>query len=361
MARDGGICSHHLPYFEVRLALNNAKRHPTILVGPTVSPATNSYNRFVAAALAASDDCIKILGLDGTLQFMTEGGQRVMEVDDFEALRGCPWPDFWQDQGNADAIAAVADAREGRTARFLGYANTAKGNRRFWDVKVSPIFAEDGTVEAILSVSRDITAQKQSEEEQILLRAELSHRIKNILALVQAIASQTLREDDDIAVSKAEFLARLAALGKTHDLLVRTNHAATTLRAVAETAADERPSGRIVVSGPEVELSARSGLALTLALHELATNATKYGALSNAEGTVQIQWTVGTVDGRERMDLSWIEQDGPEVAEPTRKGFGSRMIERALAHYVDGDAELSFPPTGLTFRISAPLEALRAN
>src|SRR5690349_18739193 len=98
----------------------------------------------MSSVLAASDDCIKIIGLDGSLLFMSEGGKRVMEVDNFDALRGCPWPDFWQGQGNVEAIAAIEAARNGQAARFEGAANTARGNPRIWDVRVSPILGPDG-------------------------------------------------------------------------------------------------------------------------------------------------------------------------------------------------------------------------
>ena len=111
------------------------------------------------SVLAGCGDCIKILDLDGRLQFMSEGGKRVMEVEDFGALKGCPWPDFWQGEGNADAIRAVAIAKAGGTGRFKGAANTAKGNARYWDVQVSPILGNDGQPSHLLSISRDITEE----------------------------------------------------------------------------------------------------------------------------------------------------------------------------------------------------------
>lgn len=313
-----------------------------------------SSKRFVEAALAASDDCIKVIGLDGSLQYMSEGGQRVMEVDDFEALRGCPWPYFWQDQGNIDARAAIDAALQGKTSRFTGYANTAKGTRRFWDVKVSPILAEDGSVESILSVSRDITTVKNFEDEQSLLRGELSHRMKNLLALVQSIARQTLKDDAEMAVAKPAFLARLTALGRAHDILIQPSQTSTTLEAVAKTVVEEQLMGRIFINGPLITLSPRSGLAIALALHELTTNAIKYGALSNEHGTVDITWEVENSD-EERLSLRWVEYGGPIVKQPEKKGFGSRMIERALEAYVRGEVRVRYLPTGVTFTLNAPL------
>lgn len=323
-------------------------------------PKEIQHYRFVQAALAASDDCIKVIGLDGSLQYMTEGGQRVMEVDDFAAIKGCPWPDFWRDEGNLAAVAAIGAAREGRESRFTGFAETAKGTRRFWDVKVSPIFAEDGSVDSILSVSRDITAIKNFETEQELLRSELSHRIKNILALVQSLANQTLRNDSDMATSRIAFLERLHALSHAQDLFISSNQVSTTLPQLVESVISTLEPGRIAASGPKVPLSSKSSIAFALTLHELMTNAVKYGALSNAEGKVAISWSVEPGDDEPELHFLWSESDGPVVKMPERKGFGSRMIEKALVGYINGHASISYAPTGLVVQVRAPLSALLA-
>ena len=118
---------------------------------------------FLRGVLAASADCIKVLDLDARLVFMSEGGQRVMEVSEFNAIRGCPWPDFWAGQGNIDARAAVEAARKGGIGRFQGAADTMAGNPRHWDVQVTPILGADGTPEKLLSVSRDVTAVRAAE------------------------------------------------------------------------------------------------------------------------------------------------------------------------------------------------------
>ena len=136
---------------------------------------------FMQKVLFASADCIKVLDLDANLTFMSEGGMRVMEVDDFNKIAGCPWPDFWQLEGNAAAKAAVASARDGKSARFVGFANTMKGTGKWWDVQVSPMFGLDGKPERILSVSRDITATKVAEE----IAAENERRLKLTLTAGQ--------------------------------------------------------------------------------------------------------------------------------------------------------------------------------
>ena len=161
--------------------------------------------RFLETVLASSGDCIKVLDLHANLVFMSEGGQRIMEVSDFNVIAGCPWSDFWHGSGNSAAKEAIATARAGGVGRFRGEAKTFKGNPRWWDVMVTPILGADGRPERLLSVSRDITpmmqsiAQLQASEAQTrLMSDELQHRVKNTLAMVQAIIRQTLRNSPNM-------------------------------------------------------------------------------------------------------------------------------------------------------------------
>ncbi|HEV7258820.1 MAG TPA: HWE histidine kinase domain-containing protein [Bosea sp. (in: a-proteobacteria)] len=310
--------------------------------------------RFMRSLLAASDDCIKVIDLDGQLRFMSEGGQRVMEVSDFNALAGCPWPDFWSGEGHAEAKHAISEARAGRSYRFQAAANTAAGNPKHWDVKVSPILGPDGRPESILSVSRDITELKSAEERQTLLAQELKHRMKNTIAMVQAIAGQTLRGDLSLDDARNALTGRLAILGAAQDLLTQSSWARAQLRVLVGNAlAPHGAAGRCDINGADREISSKCALALALALHELTTNAIKYGALSNDNGRVEIAWTFGA-DFR----FVWREIGGPPVSPPSRQGFGSRMIERALAGYFQGTGKIEHLPNGLVFTLVAPLAAL---
>lgn len=305
--------------------------------------------------LAASDDCIKVIGLDGALNFMSEGGQRVMEVSDFNAIKGCPWPDFWQGEGNAEAKAAIEAARNGRSARFQGAANTAKGNPRFWDVQVGPIFGPDGKPEAILSVSRDISSLKAAEQRQTLLAMELKHRMKNTVAMIQAIANQTIRGGPEVIAIKEAFVARLTTMAAAQDLLTQTAWSRAKLEfLVAESVKVHGDVSRFTFEGPEVELSSKTALAMALAVHELATNAIKYGALSQDGGRIDVAWSV--TDGEFKFE--WRESGGPVVKVPAQRGFGSRMIERALAGYFSGQAAIEYAPAGIVFRLEGPVDAL---
>lgn len=137
----------------------------------------NHSEAFTERVLASINDCIKVLDLDARLTFMSEGGKQIMEVSDFNAIRGCPWPDFWQDQGNVDAKAAVAAAKAGRNASFVGAANTLAGNLKWWHVNVSPIMGSDGLPEKILCVSRDITPLREAEESLRKLNESLEQRV----------------------------------------------------------------------------------------------------------------------------------------------------------------------------------------
>jgi two-component sensor histidine kinase len=311
--------------------------------------------------LEGCGDCIKILDFDGHLQFMSEGGKRVMEVEDFGKLKGCPWPDFWAGAGNADARSAVETAKAGGTARFRGAANTAKGNPRYWDVQVSPIFGEDGKPSHILSISRDITELAEFQERQKVLTTELQHRIKNSVAMVSAIANQTIRGDDMEAARKA-FTARLMTLSHAHDILLQTSWISAPIKDVIEGAiASHRPGqGRIDVSGPELLLPPKPALAIALAIHELATNAAKYGALSNDEGKVNIVWKTNANGEKSSFYFDWVETGGPRVVEPeqSKRGFGTRLIERMLKNDFGGEVLIDFKPDGLVCTLSAPLENL---
>jgi two-component sensor histidine kinase len=321
-------------------------------------PGLNGNDDLLRSVLSGCGDCIKILDLDGRLQFMSEGGKRVMEVDDFSPLKGCPWPDFWAGQGNLDAVLAVETAKAGRIARFKGAADTAKGTPRHWEVQVSPILGADGKVAHLLSISRDITEEWRATTEledaaarQAILTGELQHRIKNTLAMVGAIANQTLR-GQDIDAAREAFASRLLILGQAHDILTQTSWTSAPILEVVTRALAAHRSGErhISVSGPDLELQPRPALALALAVHELATNAAKYGALSG-KGQVVIAWS----NNDNGFRFSWTESGGPLVTGPSKKGFGSRLIERVLAADFGGEAKTDYRPDGIICELIAPM------
>ncbi|MBO1908933.1 PAS domain S-box protein [Microvirga sp. 3-52] len=450
---------------------------------------TRQSEAFLRGVLDSSGDCIKVLDLEGRIEFMNEGGLRGMEVDDFSAIQGRPWASLWEDDGAAAAKEAMAVAKAGGTGRFTGLTKTLKGTPRWWDVHVTPIAGSDGRPDRLLAISRDvtdrrqaeatlretveryslvtratndaiwdwdlvrgyvqwnealytaygynpeevepcgewwmaqihpddrqrveddiraaiagggdewsheyrfrcasshyvmvfdrgymvrdaagrpvrmigamldITSRKRAEQELEVIHHELSHRLKNVLTMVQAIASHTLRSAPSMDVARETLAARLVALGKAQDLLISKSSEETEIGALVHGVLEAHRASepeRLRIRGPRLRLSAQAALSLALILHELATNAVKYGALSNEQGHVDLVWTV-TEDTPACLALRWSEHGGPTVVEPNRKGFGSRLITRGLAGDIGGDVKLSYEPTGVVCTLTAPLGGL---
>ena len=204
---------------------------------------------------------------------------------------------------------------------------------------------------AIAGASRDLTERKRAEESQHLLLNELNHRVKNTLATIQAISSLTLRAARDLPSARVALDARIRSMAKAHDLLTGGAWNGANLVDVVARALDAFDQGQVKLSGAPANVSPRHALTLAMALHELATNATKYGALSRPEGRVDVQWSVqeGT------LQLTWAESGGPQVLQPDRKGFGSRLLEELIVHDLGGHSNLTYDPSGVRCRIAAKL------
>lgn len=211
-----------------------------------------------------------------------------------------------------------------------------------------PIRGTSGKVIGAVQVSLDITARKQGEEQRRLLVNELNHRVKNTLAVVQSIASQTLRNATSLPEAERSLSSRLVSLAKAHDILTQENWSGADLKdVVAAALSPHANTERLQISGDEVWLSPALALSLSLGFHELATNAIKYGALSCKEGTVSISWVTSRQEQRKHVRIEWRELDGPPVAAIDRKGFGTRMLERLLGPKSAGTVTITFEPTGL--------------
>jgi PAS domain S-box-containing protein len=252
------------------------------------------------------------------------------------------WDVFPQSVGGEPHKMMVEAARKREVARIETYSQTIG---RWVDVSVFP----SQTGQSVYF--RDITERKEAEERQQLLVNELNHRVKNSLATVQAIAAQTLNGvDGDV---RERFTARLMALARANDLLVAKTWEGAGLREIAEQVASPHAGEeRFIIDGPELHLSPRSATAVALALHELATNAAKYGALSSPDGQVELRWTI---DGKGAFELVWRETGGPPITPPERTGFGTRLIQKGLSNELKGVVRMDYQPTGLVCILSAPL------
>lgn len=215
------------------------------------------------------------------------------------------------------------------------------------------------TATALENATMYASLSETLERRKFLLR-ELDHRCKNTLATVQSIANQTLRRAESPAHFTEAFNGRLAALAGAHELLTRQAWGRAGLRDVLTEALRAHgglEDGRLVAEGSEITLSPESAVAMHMTLHELAVNAAKYGALSNAGGRVQVAWNVDMAAAERTLDLVWQEVGGPVVVKPKRYGFGSRLIESGIARDLGGQARLTFDPAGVRFDLQAPLSA----
>ncbi len=226
---------------------------------------------------------------------------------------------------------------------------------RIYDYIFTPVIGPDGQVEAIAGSTRDVTERKRHEQHQQLLINELNHRVKNTLATVQSIARQTLRSAAGLEDASAKIEERLLALASAHDILTRENWHSADIRDLAQSTVDAYGAAdQFQLEGDGCRLDPRRALALAMALHELGTNATKYGALSSRAGRVHLHWSSIDVDGDPRIEVVWQEHGGPAVHEPVQRGFGSRLLERGLKHDLGGGVELAFAPEGVRCHLWMP-------
>lgn len=232
----------------------------------------------------------------------------------------------------------------------------------FWaGLFISPVSNAGGEVVQHFASFVNLTAHKEEESESRMLIDELNHRVKNTLSTVQSIVYQALKTATDPAIIRESIESRVFALSRSHDLLSRENWKSAGLLDIVKEALEpfgvtDGRAERFVISGNNYRFAPKAVLALSIAFNELATNAVKYGAFSNASGRILISWVVQTAPDGNRLTLRWQEKDGPPVTPPYRKGFGSRVIERGLVHELDGAVDLDYRPDGVVCTISVPLQ-----
>ena len=233
--------------------------------------------------------------------------------------------------------------------------------REYYEWRINRIPLPAGRY-GVVCYFRDISAQVRARQQRELLINELNHRVKNTLATVQSVAAQTLKASTVPATVKGSLESRLISMAGAHDVLTQQNWEGADLRNIVEKALSPfmAPGREFDVAGPDIRLLPKSALAVAMAVHELATNAAKYGALSNGSGRISVHWTIVDHDG-ERLQIVWTEVGGPKVAAPSSKGFGSRLIERGLAGQLGGEAVIDYREAGVVCRITAPLNTITGN
>lgn len=243
-----------------------------------------------------------------------------------------------------EALPVLLERREGEAPE-----------QRYVDFVYQPIRNDDNVVTHIFVQGSDVTERVVAERQQKLLMHELSHRVKNTLAIVYAVATRTLRGAASLEEAEASLNARIIALSRAQDVLTRQSgddaEIGNVVTAAVQSHNDDRQ--RFQIDGPELKPNPSAALALSLALHELSTNATKYGALSVDSEHVTIAWTVEQRDNGPILRFTWEEAGGPVVSSPTRRGFGSMLIEKAIAAETGGTAHLDYRPSGVVFALEA--------
>jgi PAS domain S-box-containing protein len=261
----------------------------------------------------------------------------------------------------SEAAAEIEAAFAGRADSEPEICYRRKDGTDFWaSLFISSVCDEAGNVVQHFISLVDHTSQREKQAHCEMLIDELNHRVKNTLSTVQAITRQALRANDDPKVVGESIESRIFALSRSHDLLTHHNWESAGLHDLIVAALE--PFGvangraeRFKVEGANTRLTPKATLALGIALHELATNAVKFGAFSNDIGTIRINWQIEMRPDGERLILTWREENGPAVAPPTRTGFGSQVIERGLAHELKAKVRLDYLPGGLVCTIDLPV------
>ena len=302
---------------------------------------------------------VGVLSLDGTLLEANKPAVAAAGVDRSQLIGKPFWDCVWWDVG-ADTKtrlkAAVATAASGERVRYDAEIQVAGGARIWIDFQIAPVFDASGQVTELIPSGVEITERKHAEAHKELLIKELSHRVKNTLATIQSLTGQSIRSSETMEDFRTKFSARLRAISASHDLLVQFDHQALPLVAlvrgqVLQYAPDE---DRLIINGADSLVPGEVAHSLGLVLHELATNASKYGAFSTATGTVTVSWHIERDDTGRKLVLSWVERGGPHVAQPTRQGFGTRLIQRSLGG--DGnDAVINYEAEGVSCRLVVDL------
>lgn len=273
------------------------------------------------------------------------------------------WKMFWPDGtplAHDDCPMAMA-LKENRPIRGMeAVAERPDGTRVPFIPYPTPLYDQNGRLVGAVNMLVDISDRKRAEAEQAMLVREVHHRVRNTLAIAQAIVGSTAKSSDTIDDFKDSLIGRISALARTHLLMSDGTRKALDFQVMLKNELDpfdDSSSGRVTLSGPPVEISTRHAVPLGMALHELTTNSAKYGALSAWGGKVEINWRIITEATQRQLEFDWVESGGPLITAPGSKGFGTQLLEVVLPRQVNATTNVDFRPEGLHVRVMLPLLA----
>lgn len=309
-----------------------------------------------ASITKAAHDALIALDPQGRIEAWNPGAERVFGYTRDEVI-GASAQKLSDPSHIPEQLAMIKEVLAGRIVGPLDTERRRRdGTMISVSISMSPVVASDGTITGVVKAAQDISERKRLEKRQALLTREIVHRGKNQLAVISSIARATARSTPEPQAFIAALTGRLQSLASAHDILINHHWERAELEDIAEAQLQpyaDSEHERLRFSGPGVQLPSELAVPIGLALHELATNASKYGALSVPQGRVALDWTKApSDDGGELLTITWREFDGPAINEPSRRGFGSTLIDRCVPN---AEVERSFPETGLVCVLRVPL------
>jgi PAS domain S-box-containing protein len=344
---------HDFPTAEFDLALTIARQ----LSFAIERIAGDRAGRLLASIIATSDDAIVSKDLNGIVTSWNRGAERIFGYTANEIV-GRPILTIIPSDRHGEEAHIIQRIRRGERVDHYDTVRQRKdGSLVDISLTVSPLKDAAGRVVGASKIARDISDRKQAQVRQELLAREIEHRTKNLFAVVLAVVSRSFAGKHSVEEAQAAVLSRLRSLAQTHVMLTEKEWQGADLADIVR--AEMSPFGdRVQVEGPSLTLAAKAAQNFALALHELATNAAKYGALSNTTGRVHISWSQHKLNGSTKFLFRWQEHRGPAVSAPTQRGFGSAVLEQVMAEYFDAAPRIDFATGGVSYELHGSLDAL---
>lgn len=352
-----------IPFLAYPTPLRNAAGQVTGAVNMLVDISARKRAEELAERLAAivesSDDAVISKTLNGIVMTWNSGAERLFgyradEIVGKSIMTLVPADRHDEELDILDRLSKAEHIQHYETIR------QRKDASQVWvSLTLSPLSNPRGQVVGASTIARDMTERRRADEHRKTLMGELNHRVKNTMAVIQSIASQTLGHASTLEEARDTFRARLINFAQAHDVLTRESWQSANLADIITDTLKPHAGreDRFRIAGPQIRLAPKAALAVAMAVHELGTNAAKYGALSRESGHVAIAWRIEGQHASREVILDWRESGGPPVAEPKRRGFGSRLIERALAAELGGKVSVDYESSGVVCTIIAPLPA----
>jgi PAS domain S-box-containing protein len=330
-----------------------------MLVDLTEAKRAEQAGQRLAAIVESSDDAIISKDLNGVISSWNSSAERLFGYTAEEAV-GKSVTILIPPENHDEELDILDRIRRGeRIDHYETVRRRKDGGLIDISLTVSPIRNALGKIVGASKIARDITERKEAEARRDLLTRELHHRTKNLFSVVQAVVSQSFAGKRTVEEARKAVLDRIHSLGQAHILLVDKEWQGTDILELVS--GELRPFGdRVLMSGPPLILNPQAAQSVALALHELATNAAKYGALSTPSGRILISWSVDAPNGSSEFTFRWQERDGPPVSPPEQTGFGSTVLEQVMAEYGNTPPEIDFAPSGVVYEVRGPLDAIAA-